>query len=61
MEISKPSHFIRVNTEMMEYLGVWEQFLIQFNGVSFWRKEGMIEADLKIPFDASGGKSLSIL
>lgn len=41
--VANPSHFIKFIKEVEDDLGGWEQFMNQSNGVSFWKKEWMIE------------------
>lgn len=42
----KAQPFYKLNEEVKEVLGTWEQFLNPFHGVSFWREKLIIETQL---------------
>lgn len=50
-----PSHHTQVSVAMRADLQVWLHFLEQFNGVSFWREDRLVEAELQMHSDAVGG------
>ena len=50
----------RVTKDMREDLIVWEQFLAQFNGVSFWRSEISLKAEVQVNSDAAGAQGFGI-
>lgn len=45
---------------MQDDLDVWIQFLRSFNGVSFWRTDLRLEAELQIHSDASGAMGFGV-
>lgn len=51
----RPYHRVRVSAEIQEDSRMWQQFLENFNGVSFWRDERLLEAELQVHSDAAGG------
>ena len=58
--LRRPMHKTRVTRGMREDLMVWEQFLEQFNGVSFWRSEISLKADNQVNSDAAGAQGFRI-
>lgn len=50
-----PSHHTRMSAAMRADLWVWLDFLEQYNGVSFWRDNRLLEADLQVQSHGAGG------
>ena len=40
--VSKPNHFIKLTSEMKEDLKTWEHFLLNYNGVTYFRMLDMV-------------------
>ncbi|XP_054843457.1 uncharacterized protein LOC129335043 [Eublepharis macularius] len=57
---SKPNHRIRITRDMRADIQVWEDFLGSFNGVSFWREDVLLEAELQVTSDASGSTGFGV-
>ncbi|XP_053159366.1 uncharacterized protein LOC128347977 isoform X1 [Hemicordylus capensis] len=55
-----PHHRVRLTEGVRADLAVWGTFLQQFNGVSFWRAEQLVEAELQVHSDAAGGAGFGI-
>lgn len=49
-----PYHRACVAAALREDLTVWAKFLSAFNGISFWREDLRLEAELQVMSDASG-------
>ncbi|XP_070608807.1 uncharacterized protein [Erythrolamprus reginae] len=49
-----PHHRTRLCAGVRADLGVWRDFLERFNGLSFWRHELLLEAELQLCSDAAG-------
>ena len=58
--LRKPFHKTRITKGMREDLGLWEHFLDQFNGVSFWRSDMHLRADVQVNSDAAGALGFGI-
>lgn len=50
----------QVMASVRAVLQVWQQFLASFNGISFWREDLRIEAELQVMSDASGSVGLGV-
>ncbi|XP_053164753.1 uncharacterized protein LOC128350441 isoform X1 [Hemicordylus capensis] len=55
-----PHHRVRLTEGVKADLAVWGTFLEQFNGVSFWRAEQLVEAELQVHSDAAGGAGFGV-
>lgn len=55
-----PLHHTQVSTAMRDDLVTWLGFLELFNGVSFWRRDKFIEADLQVHSDVARGLSFGM-
>lgn len=55
-----PTHMIRVTAQMKEDIDLWLSFLQDFNGISFWRDRLLIEAELQVCSDATGGMGFGV-
>lgn len=55
-----PHHRIRVNASMREDMVMWQQFLDDFNGTSFWRDSQLLRADFQVHSDAAGGHGFGL-
>lgn len=49
-----PHHFVQISWEHREDLWVWDLFLEQFNGWSFWQGPVVQTAELDLFTDAAG-------
>ena len=58
--IHLPHHRVRVTATMREDLSVWIRFLDGFNGVSVWRRDLLLEAEMQFHSDASGSYGLGL-
>ncbi|KAM3909894.1 uncharacterized protein RB166_021519 [Leptodactylus fuscus] len=52
--VTVPSHFVRLGSELRGDLGVWESFLMQYNGRSLWMGDVVEAADFELFTDAAG-------
>lgn len=52
--IRAPLHRIHVVTSMQEDLAMWQEFLENFNSISFWREDLRLGTELQIHMDAGG-------
>ena len=59
-DLKRPVHRMRVTRGMREDLTVWKQFLDHFNGVSFWRSELSLRAEVQVNSDAAGALGFGI-
>lgn len=58
--VTSPHHRIRVTGKIKADLCMWQNFLIDFNGISFWRQTRLLEASLQISSDASGSVGFGV-
>lgn len=56
----RPHHKVRVSAEMREDMRTWQQFLEDFNGVSFWREEKLFEAELQVHLNGPAGRWMRV-
>ncbi|XP_061488169.1 uncharacterized protein LOC133387438 [Rhineura floridana] len=59
--LSHPHHHTRVTAALREDLTVWSTFLREFNGVSLWRRDRLLEAELQVCSDASGSCGFGVI
>ncbi|XP_067317701.1 uncharacterized protein [Anolis sagrei] len=52
--VNAPHHHIRLTHQIKADLATWQKFLVQFNGISFWRQDLMLKDALQVASDASG-------
>lgn len=57
---SCPHHRIKGSSGMRLDLEVWKRFLGKFNGVSFWREEAKLEAELRLHSDVAGASGFGV-
>ncbi|XP_054843036.1 uncharacterized protein LOC129334764 isoform X1 [Eublepharis macularius] len=55
-----PHHRLRVTSGMRDDLDVWSEFVEGFNGVTLWREELLLEAELQVTSDASGSTGFGV-
>lgn len=55
-----PHHQLCVTEAMRWDLAVWDTFLQEFNGVSFWREDLKLEGELQVMSDASGSVGFGV-
>ncbi|XP_053143522.1 uncharacterized protein LOC128341261 [Hemicordylus capensis] len=60
MGLRAPHHRVRVTEGVRADLSLWESFLAGYNGVTFWRQEQLLEADLQVHSDAAGGAGFGL-
>lgn len=58
--LRRPTHRARVTAQVRQDLVMWASFLDQFNGVSFWREDRLLEAELQVHSDAAGGLGFGV-
>lgn len=58
--LKAPHHKTRVTVGMREDLLMWREFLGTFNGVSFWRDDLLLEAELQVMSDAAGSSGFGV-
>lgn len=55
-----PHQRVRVSGFMRNDMCTWLEFLLSFNGTSFWRSECVLEAKLQVHLDAAGGSGFGV-
>ena len=58
--LRRPFHRTRVTTAIREDLEVWKKFLVEYNGVSFWRSTRLLRAEFQVQSDAAGSAGFGI-
>ncbi|XP_061466237.1 uncharacterized protein LOC133377049 [Rhineura floridana] len=59
--LSRSYHRTRVTAALRADLTVWSTFLRDFNGVSLWRRDRLLEAELQVHSDASGAFGFGVI
>ncbi|XP_070586874.1 uncharacterized protein [Erythrolamprus reginae] len=59
--LTKPHHRIRLTASVRKDLGVWQDFLHTYNGVSFWRQDMLLKGDFQVKSDAAGAVGFGVV